>query len=64
LSNDRVMLTGLPGLNSVPTSRPFLALLGLQAAHSIEEYIFRLYADFPPAQLVSGLFFFRTGVIS
>ncbi len=34
----------------------FLSLIVAQAAHSIEEYAFRLYAVFRPAQLVSALF--------
>ena len=33
----------------------FLALVGTQAAHSVEEYIGRLYDVFPPARFVSGL---------
>jgi uncharacterized protein with HXXEE motif len=33
----------------------FLALVGGQAAHSVEEYVGRLYEVFPPARLVSGL---------
>src|SRR5580692_439137 len=33
----------------------FLALVATQAAHSIEEYIGRLYEVFPPARFVSGL---------
>jgi uncharacterized protein with HXXEE motif len=33
----------------------FLALIGTQAAHSVEEYIGRLYHVFPPARFVSGL---------
>ena len=33
----------------------FLALVATQAAHSIEEYIGRLYDVFPPARFVSGL---------
>jgi len=33
----------------------FLGLVGLQAAHSVEEYVGRLYDVFPPARLVSGL---------
>src|SRR5512146_249783 len=33
----------------------FLALVGVQAAHSVEEYVGRLYEVFPPARLVSGL---------
>jgi hypothetical protein len=33
----------------------FLALVGAQAAHSVEEYVGRLYDVFPPARLVSGL---------
>jgi hypothetical protein len=34
---------------------PFLALIGAQAAHSVEEYLGRLYLVFPPARWVSGL---------
>ena len=33
----------------------FLALVGTQAAHSVEECIGRLYDVFPPARFVSGL---------
>ena len=33
----------------------FLALVGTQAAHSVEEYIGRLYDVFAPARFVSGL---------
>ena len=33
----------------------FLALICVQALHSLEEYFFRLYDVFPPARLVSGL---------
>ena len=33
----------------------FLALLATQAAHSVEEYVGRLYEVFPPARAVSGL---------
>jgi hypothetical protein len=33
----------------------FLILIGAQAAHSIEEYAFRLFEVFPPARFVSGL---------
>jgi hypothetical protein len=33
----------------------FYALVGVQAAHSVEEYIGRLYDVFPPARAVSGL---------
>jgi hypothetical protein len=35
--------------------RPFIALIVLQAAHSIEEYVGGLYDSFPPARFVSGL---------
>ena len=35
--------------------RAFLALIIAQAAHSVEEYVFRLYDVFPPARFVSGL---------
>lgn len=34
----------------------FLALVVLQALHSLEEYAFRLYDVFPPARFVSSLF--------
>jgi hypothetical protein len=33
----------------------FLALVATQAAHSVEEYVGRLYDVFPPARVVSGL---------
>lgn len=33
----------------------FLALVGIQAAHSVEEYVGRLYNVFLPARFVSGL---------
>ena len=33
----------------------FIALVGIQAAHSVEEYLWRLYEVFPPARFVSGL---------
>src|SRR5215472_4232325 len=33
----------------------FLALVIAQAAHSIEEYVFRLYEVFAPARFISGL---------
>jgi len=33
----------------------FLALLAAQAAHSLEEYAFRLYEVLPPARFLSGL---------
>lgn len=34
----------------------FLALVAAQAAHSVEEYVGRLYELFPPARFVSSLF--------
>ena len=34
----------------------FLALIVAQAAHSIEEYVFRLFDVLAPARFVSGLF--------
>jgi hypothetical protein len=34
----------------------FLALVTTQAAHSVEEYVGRLYDVFPPARVVSSLF--------
>lgn len=36
-------------------SGPFLALIAAQAAHSVEEYLGKLYEVFPPARFVSGL---------
>lgn len=33
----------------------FLALVGAQAAHSIEEYLGRLWEVFPPAKFLTGL---------
>ena len=33
----------------------FLALISVQTAHSIEEYVGRLYDVFPPARFVTGL---------
>ena len=37
------------------SSATFGALVLAQAAHSVEEYIGRLWESFPPARLVSGL---------
>lgn len=37
------------------SSAAFLALILAQAAHSIEEYVFRLYDVLAPARFVSGL---------
>lgn len=34
----------------------FALLLAAQAAHSVEEYVARLYDVFPPARFVSGVF--------
>jgi hypothetical protein len=36
--------------------RAFLILIAAQAAHSVEEYVFKLYEAFTPARLVSSLF--------
>ena len=33
----------------------FLALVGVQAVHSVEEYLGRLWVVFPPAAFVTGL---------
>lgn len=38
-----------------PSRRLFLALILTQAAHSVEEYAFRLYEVFAPARFISGL---------
>jgi hypothetical protein len=40
---------------AVPYQATFLALVTVQTAHSIEEYLDRLYEVFAPARLVSGL---------
>jgi Protein of unknown function with HXXEE motif len=37
-------------------ARAFLLLVLAQAAHSVEEYVFRLFEVLAPARLVSGLF--------
>lgn len=37
------------------SSATFAALVLAQAAHSVEEYIGRLWESFPPARLISGL---------
>lgn len=37
------------------TRRAFLALVLVQAAHSVEEYVFRLYDVFAPARFASSL---------
>ncbi len=45
-------------MSPTPTSSvksAFLALIVLQALHSIEEYTFRLYEVFSPARFASGL---------
>ena len=41
---------------SLVEQRLFLALIGAQALHSVEEYFTRLYELFPPARFISGLF--------
>ena len=33
----------------------FLALIGTQSLHSLEEYIFRLWETFPPSGLITSL---------
>jgi hypothetical protein len=39
-----------------PSTRlAFLLLVAVQACHSIEEYVFRLYEVFAPARFISGL---------
>ena len=44
------------------TRSVFLALILAQAAHSIEEYVFRLFDVFAPARFVSGLVSTNLGV--
>src|SRR5688500_15975469 len=39
----------------VKVRRAFLILLLAQAAHSVDEYVFRLYDGFLPARFLSGL---------
>jgi hypothetical protein len=40
----------------------FLLLVVVQAAHSIEEVVFKLYAVYPPARFISSLFGERLGL--
>lgn len=47
-------MTPLPAAGR--TARIFLALILAQAAHSVEEYLFRLYDVLAPARYVSSLF--------
>lgn len=46
--------------------RAFLMLIVLQAAHSIEEYVFKFYEVFAPARLINNLLpgFSRPGFIA
>lgn len=43
-------------MNDSRLQTTFLILVLAQAAHSIEEYVFQLYAVFAPARFVSSLF--------
>jgi hypothetical protein len=43
------------GVIGSPEKRFFLALVVVQAFHSAEEFVFRLYDAFPPARFLSGL---------
>ena len=47
------------------TQRAFVLLILAQAAHSLEEYVARLYDVFPPARFLSSLFSddLRTGFV-
>jgi Protein of unknown function with HXXEE motif len=47
------------------TQRAFVLLILAQAAHSLEEYVTRLYDVFPPARFLSSLFSddLRTGFV-
>jgi hypothetical protein len=49
------MLSQLEGVGR-KTQFAFLLLILAQALHSVEEYVTRLYAVFPPARFVSSLF--------
>jgi hypothetical protein len=50
------MITTDGALDDRDSHRIFLLLICTQAAHSIEEYVFRLYEVFAPARAVSGVF--------
>lgn len=45
----------MSALRTMRVRRAFLGLVIVQAFHSAEEYIFRLYEVFAPARLLSGL---------
>jgi len=49
--------TDVDGASTVElrSQRLFLALILTQAAHSVEEYVFRLYEVLAPARIISGL---------
>lgn len=49
-------MASLPPLVHRKVSRLFLALIGAQLLHSMEEYFTELYLVFRPARVVSGLF--------
>jgi len=42
-------------VSTIQTSKLFGALVLTQAAHSIEEYVGRLWESFPPAEFLTGL---------
>jgi|SRR5262245_14737186 len=42
--------------NATRFAPTFGALVGVQAAHSVEEYLGRLWENFPPAAFLTGLF--------
>jgi len=48
-------LDGTASTEDPRTRHGFLLLVVVQAAHSIEEYVFRLYDVFAPARFLSGL---------
>ncbi len=48
-------MSAIAARRGVTTPRLFLALVVVQAAHSVEEFVFRLYEVFPPARFASGL---------
>jgi hypothetical protein len=52
---DRVNDGNMPSSPDRTIATLFLGLIVLQAAHSIEEYVFRLWEVLPPARFVSAL---------
>ena len=53
--SQQLIIVMMRGSVSEKAATTFLLLIIAQAAHSIEEYVFRLYDVFAPARFVSGL---------